>query len=62
MLKFKRMNAVFYAIGDLFEALFPVFKFIGGSVNVFWMLCIAAGVFGWTAYVSKNPDGPEKLD
>jgi hypothetical protein len=57
-----KMNAFFYAIADLFNAFFPILKALGGIVNVFFMLVITIGVFGWTYWVIKHPDVAEKLD
>lgn len=56
------MSDFFYAIGDIFTALFPIFKAVGGFVNVFFMLVIATGVFGWTSWIIKHRDAAEKLD
>lgn len=56
------MNAFFYAIGDLFEAFFPVFKAVGGPYNVFWILLGFTGIVGWVFWLQKHKDAPEKLD
>lgn len=56
------MNAFFYAIGDLFEAFFPVFKAIGPYYNVLWIVLGFSGIVGWIAYMQKHKDAPEKLD
>lgn len=50
------------ALGDLFEALFPIFEAVGGYLNVLWGVLIAVGCFGWLAYMTKNPDPTEKFN
>ena len=55
-------NIIMAAIGDVFEALFPIFKAVGGYLNVLWGLLIAVGCFGWVTYMSKNPDPIERFD
>jgi hypothetical protein len=56
------MNDFLYAIADIFEALFPVFKAVGPFVNGFWIIGIFLGICGWLVWMNKHKEAPEKFD
>jgi hypothetical protein len=53
------MNNFFSAIGEMFEAIFPMLRATGPSMNIIFSLLIAVGTFIWIFGGSKYKE-PKK--
>jgi hypothetical protein len=53
------MNDIFYGIGNAFQKSFTILPYIGGIVNVIFILTIFFGICAWIWWMQGEAKKPE---